>query len=134
LIPARLKRNWINHSLGAGVPFTAGGVNFHFLAASIERRAKYWLGPRVTKLASLTFPELSTFARTVMRKWPLIVLIALGATAGITRLRTRPAPGLALSAGGGADLVSPMSGLGFAAGAADGFASALLFGGVGAGC
>jgi hypothetical protein len=81
----------------------------------------------VTNFASLTFPELSTFARILMRKCPLIVLMALGATAGITRVSAWPVPGPVFPEGGGAVLVSPISGLGFGLGAADGLASALLF-------
>ena len=62
----------------------SAGANFHFLAASAAKRAKYLLGPGFSRLSPMTFPDLSTVTRTAMLKWPRIVFLALRGTSGIS--------------------------------------------------
>jgi hypothetical protein len=64
------------------------GANFHFLAASVAKRAKYLLAPRFSKAASMTLPEPSTVTRTATLILPWIVLRALRGTSGISSWST----------------------------------------------
>ena len=62
----------------------SAGANFHFLAASVARRAKYLLGPGFSRVSPTTFPDLSTVTRTTILKCPRIVSLALRGTSGIS--------------------------------------------------
>ena len=71
-------------SLGAALPSAVGGVKVHFRAACSALSAKYSLGPRETKTASDTAPDLSTTTFTVTLTLPVIVFLAFGGTSGKT--------------------------------------------------
>lgn len=79
--PTRVNSNHTRHCRESGV---SAGVNFHFLAASVARRAKYLLGPGFSKVSPTTFPDLSTVTRTAILKCPRIVSLALRGTSGIS--------------------------------------------------
>src|SRR2546426_9383471 len=93
LVPSRPNSKRNTHSLGKSWPSCCGGVNVHFCAACMARRAKYWLGPKVSNFAPTTFPEGSTDTRTLTLTCPVIVLRALRDTSGTTSWATAPATG-----------------------------------------
>src|SRR5277367_1200549 len=66
----------------------SAGANFHFFAASVERRAKYRLEPRASMFSPTTLPERSTVTRTATLIWPRIDATAPCETAGISSCNT----------------------------------------------
>ncbi len=56
-VPFLLNSNRRLHSLGTAFPLTEGAVNVHLRAACNARLAKYSLGPRETRVACDTLPD-----------------------------------------------------------------------------
>ena len=84
LVPVLLNSNVRLHWLSIALPSTVGGLNVHLRAACNARSAKYLLGPRDTKVACDTAPEVSTATFTFTLTVPVIVFAALGETSGKT--------------------------------------------------
>ena len=122
-----MRPNWkrSTHRLAVGLPFTMGGWNVHCFAAFIARRAKYWLGPWVAKVACVTLPEESTLARMLTRTCPVTVRMALWDGSGITRCSTAPPP--AVLTGSAGELAEDVPGLGFGADSGAGSVRATVF-------
>ena len=85
VVPPRVNSNLNNQCRESCL---SAGVNLHFLAASLARRAKYQLGPGFSSIASVTLPERSTITSTATLIWPRIVRRAVRGTLGISSWTT----------------------------------------------
>jgi hypothetical protein len=83
--PPRVNSNRNSHFRESWLP---AGANFHFLAASVARRAKYLLGPGFSRVSLTTLPEPSAVTRTVTLICPRIVSRMWRGTSGISSWST----------------------------------------------